>query len=74
MAIPTSKFKTIEVRNFIAKRYPYAEHCFAQDNREETISSLKVEKWFRGYFPAESAYNLFRQLECSVTQYVEMKK
>lgn len=68
MSQPT--FITNEVTLFLAKRYPYCATCFGQDmvKHGDTVSELIVEKWLRRYFPAESAYNVWRALKNNVSQ------
>ena len=71
-----STFKTNEVTLFLAKRYPYAAQCFAQDTLEygDTIPSMAVSKWFQRYFPSPKGFITFRELEASVTQTLHFKK
>jgi hypothetical protein len=75
MALSTATFQTNEVTLFLSQRYPYATTCFAQDmlKHGDTVKSTIVEKWFRSYFPAESAFKLFRILEATVTQTIHIK-
>lgn len=69
MALKSAKFKTLEVRQFLNRNYPYAAQCFAQEHQSEEVPSTVVEKWFKTYFPAERAYTEYRNLECTVTQF-----
>lgn len=73
MALSKSTFQTNEVTLFLSQRYPYATTCFAQDMLQygDTVKSVIVEKWFRSYFPADTAFKLFRILEANVTQTVQ---
>jgi len=73
MALSKATFQTNQVALFLSQRYPYATHCFSQDmlKHGDMVPSLEVEKWFRSYFPAESAFKLFRILEANVTQTVQ---
>jgi hypothetical protein len=75
MALQSAKFNTNEVSLFLAKRFPYAAQCFAQETLEygDTIPSMVVSKWFQRYFPSQTGFNTFRQLEASVTQFIETK-
>ena len=70
MAIQSAKFKTFEVTQFLAMRFPYAAICFANDTTKhgEFIPSLVVSNWFQKNLPTQTAYPLFKELECSVTQ------
>jgi len=72
MALSTATFETNQVTLFLSQRYPYATTCFAQDmlKHGDTVKSVIVEKWFRSYFPADTAFKLFRILEANVTQTV----
>jgi hypothetical protein len=69
MALKSAKFKTLEVRQFLNRNYPYAAQCFAQDHQSEEVASMEVEKWFKKYFAAEVAYSEYRNLECTATQF-----
>jgi len=72
MTIQGAKFKTIDVRRFLSnKAFPFAAQSFAEKfvNQEEVAVSV-VENWFRGYFPSETAFREFRQLECFAIQYI----
>jgi hypothetical protein len=74
MAIKTAQFKTIAVRQYLANKYPYAAQCFAQDFvGTDMVLSIKVENWFKHYFPTELAFAEFRNMECQVTQYLKIK-
>jgi hypothetical protein len=76
MAISTARFQTNDVTLFLAKRFPYAAQCFAQDNLKygDTILSQTVSNWFQRYFPSPTGFNTFRELERSVTQFVNFSK
>lgn len=75
MALQSAKFNTNEVSLFLARRFPYAAQCFAQETLKygDTIPSMAVSKWFQRYFPSPTGFNTFRQLEASVTQFIETK-
>jgi len=76
MPISTARFHTNDVTLFLSKRFPYAAQCFAQDNLKygDTILSQIVSNWFQRYFPSPKGYTTFRELECSVTQFVNFSK
>ncbi len=76
MPISTARFHTNDVTLFLSKRFPYAAQCFAQDNLKhgDTILSQIVSDWFQRYFPSPTGHNTFRELECSVTQFVNFSK
>ncbi len=74
MANSSWKFQTIAVRQYLAKKFPYAEQCFAQDFvGTDMVSSTKVENWFKRYFPSELAFAEFRNMECQVSQYLQLE-
>ena len=68
MAISQWTFNTLEVRLFLNRQYPYAAQCFAQDFTTETVPAIKVEKWFKSYFPSNMNQYMYRLLEANVTQ------
>jgi hypothetical protein len=76
MPISSARFNTNEVTLFLAKRFPYAAQCFAQETLKhgDTICSTVVSKWFQRYFPSPTGFNTFRELECSVTQFINFSK
>jgi len=75
VALQSATFNTNEVTLFLAKRFQYAAQCFAQENLKygDTIKSTVVSKWFQRYFPSPTNFNVFRELECSVTQFIDFK-
>ena len=58
------EFNRNEVRLHLAKEYPYASQCFAEDFvNKEVIPHLEVSNWFQKYFPSPTGSNLFKQME-----------
>jgi len=72
MVYKESYYNTIEVRLFLAKQFPYAAQCFGMEHTSETVKVTAIEKWFKRYFPAETAFSLFRQMEATITGYMEV--
>jgi hypothetical protein len=46
---------------------PFAAGCLRQD-WGNTVTNEDLQVWFQGHFGRESAYKLFREMECHVTQ------
>ena len=68
-----SEFHTNDVTLFLAKRFPYAAQCFAQETSKfgDTVPSQFVSNWIQTYFPSPTGFNTFRELERSVTQFTK---
>ena len=49
---------------------PYAANNFLREweTTGNTITNEDLQVWFQQYFDRESAYKLFREMECHVTQ------
>jgi hypothetical protein len=75
VALQSATFNTNEVTLFLAKRFQYAAQCFAQETLKygDTIPLMVVSNWFQKYFPSPTNYNIFRELEASVTQHISFK-
>ena len=71
MAIQSAKFKTQQVTQFLQNNHcPFAAAYFAKATSKhgEFISTLEVSNWFHQNLPTQTAYPLFKELQCSVTQ------
>ena len=71
-AVISGSFETAKVVKYLAKSYPYAASCFAQDNATSDVDSLDVEKWFKRYFTSEMSYILYRDLSANVMQIIKL--
>ena len=55
-------YSTLDIAQFlIARNFPYAAQCIRQEMGEK-ITQLQLEKWLRGYFTAETALSLYRNI------------
>lgn len=70
MKIKSLTFETNEITLFLSKQFPYAAQRFAQENLEETIPELAVEKWFKRYFPSPTNHITFNQLKLNIKSIV----
>jgi|688.fasta_scaffold1626019_1 hypothetical protein len=62
-------FNTAEIVAYLHQiGMPVAAKAFSSDAESEEVQNRYVASWFRLYFGREQAYQLFREMECQVSQ------
>jgi hypothetical protein len=54
---------------------PIAAKCFEEDHSlVEEVKHQNAISWFQLYFGREESYMIFREMECNVSQYFQVKR